>query len=100
MLLEKSKDVLKLTNEHINVLTCFLDPTKMIKIEEISNPLNYNDNRLELTSAGEVRRIIPSGNVDKHDAIWKFFNPRQDYEGTQVYKRYPLPKILVDRNTM
>jgi len=83
-LLKKSKEALGFTSEQINVLNCFLDPAKMIKIEEIPNPVDLNAPRWEETRPGQIRRVIPSGNVYKHDAIWKFFHPRHesDPEGT------------------
>jgi len=77
LLFEKSKEDLKFSDEHINVLNCFLDPANMIKEEEVPNPLNPDAERLRLTRTG-VQRIMPSGDVDKHDAIWEFFNPSND----------------------
>jgi len=83
LLFENSKEDLKLSNEHINVLNCFLDPTNMIKEEEIPNPLNPDAEILQLTRTG-VQRIMPSGDVDKHDAIWEFFNNPSHDEGEEI----------------
>ena len=80
---------LKLSNEHVNLLKCFLNPTNMTKEEEIPNPLNPDAVIYEETRTGEVRRIAPSGNVDKHDAIWEFFHPSHD-EGIPQYIRHYL----------
>lgn len=75
------------------MLRCFLDPTKMIKFEEVPNPTNPNAQRLEVTSTG-VRPKVQSGK--KEDALWDFFN---NVEGTCIHSSvctwfttYKLPK--------
>jgi len=65
------------------VLQCFLDPTKMIRKEEVSNPLNPNAEMLEVTREGQVKRKKLPSNAPRRDAIWEFFNPQRN-EGIKV----------------
>ena len=65
------------------MLRCFLDPTKMIKEEEIANPLNPNTEMLEVTREGQVKRRKPPSNAPKKDAVWEFFNFQKN-EGVQI----------------
>jgi len=74
--LENAQHELKLSPEHLSVLQCFLDPTRMIKKEEVANPLNPNAEMLEVTREGQVKRRKPPRNAPRKDAIWEFFNPQ------------------------
>ena len=71
---EDFKDSLKLTEELLCVLKCFLDPTKMIKEEEVPDSLNPNAEVLELSGSQVRRNIRAHSNAEKVDAIWNFFN--------------------------
>ena len=82
--LESVQRELNLSPEHINVLKCFLDPTRMIKKEEVANPLNPNAEMLEVTREGQVKRRKPPSNALMKDAIWEFFNS-QNNEGTNLH---------------
>jgi len=68
----------KFSDDHLNILQCFLDPTKMINEVEIPNPLDPNAEVLEFTKSGSIKRKAPTGKVDKEDPIWKFFNPEHE----------------------
>jgi len=74
-LFKKIKNVVKFSDEHLNILRCFLDPATMINKVEIPNPLNQNTEVLELTAIGIMNRKVPTGKVNTEDPIWKFFNP-------------------------
>ena len=66
---------LGLSTERLCILNCFLDPKKMLRVEEAPNPLNPNAEVLEYKD-GRIKAKQPPSNVPKRDAIWEFFNPR------------------------
>ena len=77
---EKEKACFEFSEEHLHVLRCFLDPTRMVKFKEVPNPTNPNAQRLEITPNG-VKPKVQSGN--KEDVLWDFFNLKNaDSEGT------------------
>ena len=78
----QAQEDLGLSKEHLNILTCFLDPSNMIKEEEIPNPVNLNAEVLEYTEEGNIVPKKPPSDVPKRDPIWEFFNPN---EGTLMY---------------
>jgi len=73
--LKSAQNALQLSSEHLSVIQCFLDPTKMIKKEEVANPLNPNTEMLEMTREGQVKRKKLPSNAPKKDSVWDFFNP-------------------------
>jgi len=75
---------LGLSKERLSILICFLDHTKMIKIEEVPNPLNPNVEVLEYTKDGKIKLKQPPSNVPKSDPIWEFFNSKNTHEGIVV----------------
>ena len=78
----QAKEDLGLSEEHLSILNCFLDPTNMIREEETPNPLNFTDEVLEYTAEGKIVPKQPAVNVPKRDPIWEFFNLD---EGTLKY---------------
>ena len=68
------KDSLKLSDELLLVLECFLDPTKMIKEEEVPDPLDPDEEVFEYIG-GQIREKKPPSDAEKIDLIWNFFNP-------------------------
>ena len=68
---EMQKD-LGFSKEHLNILNCFLDPTRMIKQEETPNPLNPNAEVLEYKDGRFIPKQ-PSSDIAKSDPIWEFF---------------------------
>jgi len=81
ILFESKRDEFKLSAEQLQVLKCFLDPNNMIKQDEFPNPLNVNEEMLEVTRDNVVIRKQPYGNVPMKDAIWEFFDPENLQEG-------------------
>ena len=73
-LFEDAKGDLGLSDEHLHVLNCFLDPTMMLKDVEVPNPSNLNAKVLEYVEEGKISKQ-PSNNEAKRDPIWEFFNP-------------------------
>ena len=76
-ILKDAQEDLGLSEKHLGILSCFLDPeNNMIKEEETPNPSNLNAEVLEFTKEGNiVPKRLPS-NVPKRDPIWEFFvNP-------------------------
>ena len=70
----QAKEDLELSEEHLNILSCFLDPRNMIREDETPNPLNFNDEVLEYTEEGKIVQKQPAINVPERDPIWEFFN--------------------------
>ena len=75
-LFEEFKGSLKFTDELLCVLRCFLDPTNMIKEEEVPEPLNPKAEVLEFSLGGQVRNRKHQSNAEKVDEIWNFFNAK------------------------
>ena len=75
---------LELSEERICVLSCFLDPKNIIKMEEAPNPLNPNAEVLEYTADGKIKPKQLPDDVPKTDPILEFFNPTDTHEGTYI----------------
>ena len=69
------KGNLGLSKEHLNILSCFLNPSKMVKQEEAPNPQHVTAELLEYTKEGEIRSKQPSKNLVKRDLLWELFDP-------------------------
>ena len=71
----ETQEDLRFPEGHLNILNCFLDPTKMIKEKEVPNPLNLNAEVLEYTEEGDIIPKQSSSDEPKTDPIWDLFNP-------------------------
>ena len=70
-LFEKEKACFEFSEEHLHVLRCFLDPAKMVKLQEVPNPTNPNAERLEETPSGVKPKVLSGTKID---ILWDFFN--------------------------
>ncbi|XP_065828093.1 uncharacterized protein [Oscarella lobularis] len=72
----ESFDCLDFEPEQRQLIACFLDPERMVLHAEAPNPINPDEERLEL-NANRVRKKRQRRQEEKIDAIWKLFNPQE-----------------------
>ena len=93
---EEVKEDLGLSEKHLNILNCFLNPTKMIKRVEAPNPQSPNAEALENINGEEKKKSKKvSSNKVESDPIWEFFNPgNPNFDPTEMDLRHALANIV------
>ena len=93
---DEVKEDLGLSEEHLNILNCFLNPTMMIKTVEAPNPLNSNAESLEnITREEKQKSKKASSNEVKCDPIWEFFNPdNPNFDPSEIDLRNALANVI------
>ena len=86
---EKEKRALGLSKEHLNILSCFLDLSNMVREEQSSIPQNLNAETLESIKAEKPKSKQSS------DLIWEFFDTKNaKLDSSDIDLRHALANMI------